>query len=90
MLMKIENTKAYPLAMAGEGERVKIVGVNGGKNLIKRLIAMGMIEDTELKVLQRQRGSGLVVACGEKRLALGTCMVNKIMVAPIDTFANGE
>jgi len=46
MLMKTENTKAYPLTMAGEGEWIKIVGVNGGKNLIKRLIAMGMIEDT--------------------------------------------
>jgi ferrous iron transport protein A len=84
MLMKNNNvTQAFPLAMASQGEQVKIVSVNGGKNLIRRLIAMGMIEETELQVVQRQRGSGLVVTCGETRLALGAGMANKIMVAPI-------
>lgn len=85
MLMKNDYVqKAYPLAMASEGETVKIVTVTGGKNLIKRLIAMGMIEETELQIVQRQRGNGLVVICGETRLALGTGMANKIMVAPIN------
>jgi len=85
MLMKSENTtQAFPLAMAGIGEWVKIVGVTGGKNLLKRLIAMGMIEDTELQVLQRyKKNAGLVVACGETRLAFGAGMANKIMVVPI-------
>ncbi|HDN25612.1 MAG TPA: ferrous iron transport protein A [Thioploca sp.] len=81
--MKSENaTQAFPLAMAGVGEWVKIAGVTGGKNLIKRLIAMGLIENTELQVLQRQRGTGLIVACGETRLALGIGMANKIKVVP--------
>jgi len=83
MLMKNKNaTHAFPLAMANEGELVKIIGVTGGKKLAKRLITMGMIENTELQILQRQ-GIGLVVLCGETRLALGTGMANKIMVMPI-------
>lgn len=85
MLMRNKNiTQAFPLAMVGEMERVKITGVTGGKNLIKRLIIMGLIEETELQVVKRQRGSGLVVACGETRLALGLGMANKIMVVPVE------
>lgn len=81
MLMKNQNaTHAFPLAMANEGELVKIVGVTGGKKLAKRLITMGMIENTELQILQRQQGTGLVVLCGETRLALGTGIAHKIMV----------
>lgn len=81
MLMKNKNaTHAFPLAMANEGELVKIVGVTGGKKLAKRLITMGMIENTELQILQRQQGTGLVVLCGETRLALGTGIAHKIMV----------
>ncbi|HDN26668.1 MAG TPA: ferrous iron transport protein A [Thioploca sp.] len=82
MLMENKNiTQAFPLPMATEGERVKIVGVTGGKLLIKRLIAMGLIEETELQVLQRE--NGVVVACGETRLALGFGIANKIQVVPV-------
>jgi len=81
MLMKNQNaTHAFPLAMANEGELVKIVGVTGEKKLAKRLIMMGMIENTELQILQRQQGTGLVVLCGETRLALGTGIAHKIRV----------
>jgi ferrous iron transport protein A len=89
MLMKTQNiTQAFPLAMAGEGEWVKIDRVVGGKKLFKRLIAMGLIEETELQVIQRQRGSGIVVARGGTRLALGIGMANKIMVVPIEENCN--
>lgn len=82
MLMKTENaTHAFPLGMAGEGEKVKIVGISGGKNLAKRLLTLGLVEDTEMQVLQRQHG--LVIACGEIRLALGLGMAQKIMVVPV-------
>lgn len=84
MLMKTEKLlQAFPLGMAGEGARVRIVGIMAGKNLVKRLLAMGMSEDTEVRVLQRQKGNGMVVACGETRLALGMGMAHKIMVVPV-------
>lgn len=91
MLMKNENTThAFPLAMANVGEWVKIVGVTGGKHLIKRLVAMGLIEEMELQVLQRQKGAGLVVACRDTRLALGIGMANKIMVVPSQENLNDD
>ena len=84
MLMNNSNTSpVFPLGMAGEGEIVKIVSIIGGKNLAKRLMAMGMVEDTQLQILQRQKGTGLVLARGETRLALGAGMANKILVVPV-------
>jgi ferrous iron transport protein A len=91
MLMKTDNiAQTFPLAMAGEGDWVKISNVRGGKNLIKRLIIMGLIEDVELQIVQRQKGSGLVVARGGTRLALGLGMANKIMVIAIEEHKNGK
>lgn len=91
MLMKTENiAQTFPLAMAGEGDWVKISNVRGGKNLIKRLIIMGLIEEVELQVVQRQKGNGLVVARGGTRLALGLGMANKIMVVAIEEKQNDE
>ena len=84
MLMNSNNTsQVFPLGMASEGETVKIVSIVGGKNLVKRLIAMGIVADTQLQILQRQKGSGLILARGETRLALGAGMANKILVVPM-------
>ncbi len=91
MLMKTETlTQTFPLAIAGEGDWVKITNIRGGKNLTKRLLIMGLIEDVELQVVQRQKGSGLVVARGGTRLALGLGMANKIMVVPIEGKQNDK
>jgi len=76
------NCKSFPLAMANEGETVKVIGITAGKFLVKRLIAMGIIEQTELQIIQREQGNGLIVSRGETRLALGFGMANKIMVMP--------
>nr|MEC4580518.1 FeoA domain-containing protein [Candidatus Parabeggiatoa sp.] len=81
----VKNTiQGFPLTMAGRGERVKIVSVTGDKMLIKRLIVMGLLEETELEVLHLIRGNGLKVACFDTQLALGVGMANKIMVVPIE------
>jgi ferrous iron transport protein A len=84
MLMKTENvTHAFPLGMAGEGEKVKIVSITGGKNLAKRLLTLGLVEDTQVQLLHKQSGNGIVIVCGETRLALGLGMAQKIMVVPV-------
>ena len=69
----------FPLAMAGEGEHVKIFLLRGGKGLETRLTDLGLNVGSEIIVSQRQGGS-LVVIRGETRLALGAGMAQKIMV----------
>lgn len=83
MLMKTENeVQAYPLNFATDGEWVRIVNIMGGKNLTKRLTAMGMIDGTSIQMLQHKTNSGVVILCGETRLALGHRMAHKIIVEP--------
>lgn len=76
-------TKTFPLAMAGEGERVRIRMLQGGKGLAKRLTELGLNPGTEVRIVTSQ-GGGLVVARGETRLALGCGMAVKILVEAID------
>lgn len=71
----------YPLMMADEGARVRVVVLMGGAGLEKRMTEMGLNVGAELVVRQRQ-GGGLVVMRGETRFALGGGMAHKIMVAP--------
>ena len=80
MQIKEMNDKAaFPLAMAQEGERVRVVLLRGGKGLEMRLTSLGLNVGSELTVSQRQ-GGNLVVIRGETRLALGAGMAQKIMV----------
>jgi len=69
----------FPLAMAQEGERVRISLLRGGKGLEMRLTSLGLNVGSDLLVSQR-RGNNLVVIRGETRFALGAGMAQKIMV----------
>jgi ferrous iron transport protein A len=70
----------FPLSMADEGARVRIVALRGGAGLDKRMTEMGLNVGGEITVRQRQGGGGLVVSRGETRFALGGGMAHKIMV----------
>ena len=76
------DTAPFPLAMASEGERVRIYLLRGGKGLEMRLTTLGLNVGGEVIVSQRQ-GGNLVVIRGETRLALGAGMAQKIMVVRI-------
>jgi ferrous iron transport protein A len=78
----MSNSSSFPLAMAEEGERVRVVALMGGAGLDRRLAEMGLNPGTEVSVRQR-RGGGMVVSRGETRLGLGFGMAHKIMVAKL-------
>ena len=75
------NATCFPLMMADEGLRVRVVALKGGAGLDRRMTEMGLNVGAELVVRQRQ-GGGMVVMRGETRFALGGGMAHKIMVAP--------
>jgi ferrous iron transport protein A len=76
------SSAAFPLMMANEGARVRVVALRGGAGLDKRMTEMGLNVGAELVVRHRQ-GGGVVVMRGETRFALGGGMAHKIMVAPV-------
>jgi len=78
----LSRKPAVPLCEAECGERVVVVGHQGGAFLKHRLLDMGLTPGVELEVLHRN-GGPLVVSCRGGRLALGRGMSKKIMVAPV-------
>jgi ferrous iron transport protein A len=78
----VSHPHAFPLAMATVGERVRVAGIRGEKQLAKRLIDMGLSQQCEVAVLQRQPHGDLVLICGETRIALGSGMAHRILVTP--------
>ncbi|MDD3529661.1 MAG: FeoA family protein [Gallionellaceae bacterium] len=73
----------FPLSLADEGARVRVVALRGGAGLDKRVTEMGLNVGCELVVRQRQ-GGGLVVMRGETRFALGGGMAHKILVEKVE------
>ena len=69
-----------PLAEAGPGERVRLVGVDGGRTLQARLAAMGLVPGVELEVLRSTSRGPSVVAVLGSRVILGKGMARKMMV----------
>ena len=77
------SSERLPLAMTGEGERVTVVAVIGGRALQKRLFDLGIVVGKELTVIQRQSEGPMVAAVGDARLALGLGVTHKILVTPV-------
>lgn len=76
-------TTVFPLSMADEGARVRIVALRGGAGIDKRMTEMGLNVGSEIVVRQRQGGGALVVSRGETRYAIGGGMAHKVMVEHI-------
>jgi Fur family ferric uptake transcriptional regulator len=74
-----------PLVMASTGERVRIVGFQGGSGLERRLTSMGLNRDAEVEVIKSSGPGPLIVASRETRIALGFGMAKKILVTTLGT-----
>lgn len=74
----------FPLTMARDGERVRIVALHAGRGLDRRLAAMGLAVGMEVRVMQSQTEGPLLVAVRDTRLGLGRGMAHKILVVPIE------
>lgn len=82
MAQDLEEGTRYTLSQARAGDMVRVVEVNGGKLLKKRLVSMGVLVNSRLRVVQR-RGSATVVGFDASRIAIGSGMSQHILVRPI-------
>jgi ferrous iron transport protein A len=60
------------------GQRIRLVRIEGGRELTRRLLALGLSINEEVEILQH-RGRGVVVARGGNRIALGGGIAEKLM-----------
>ncbi|MBK1648156.1 FeoA family protein [Rhabdochromatium marinum] len=71
------------------GARGRVIGIDGGRELNRRLLALGVRLGTELRV-EHHRGRGRVVSIGPSRVALGGGIVEKLRIERLDPVATGE
>ena len=76
------RSRAFPLAAAGEGDRVRIYGHTGGRRLEHRLLDLGVTVGAEVEIVARQPGGPVLLAAGTSRLAIGFGMAQKVLVVP--------
>ena len=75
------------LDAARQGERLKVVGFNGGARFKLRLLTMGLRIGDEIEVITNIHNGQVVIAADYNRLVLGQGLAKKIRVAPIGAAA---
>ncbi len=68
------------LSSVEPGRRVRIAGVEAGNNLQGRLLAMGFVNEAEIKIIMNHGQGPLLVGLGESRITIGRGMAKKILV----------
>jgi ferrous iron transport protein A len=59
------------------GRKVRLVAIDGGRKLVRRLLSLGLSIGAEIEVLHH-RGRGVVVAREGNRVALGKGIAEKL------------
>jgi ferrous iron transport protein A len=72
------------LADTGSGECVRVVEITAGRNLRGRLLGMGIMPGSEIRVLSGGRGGPVIIAQNDCRMALGKGMSKRIVVSRMD------
>jgi ferrous iron transport protein A len=65
------------------GVKVRVVDIDGGRDLTRRLLSLGLSVGAELEVLHH-RGRGVVVGNQGNRVALGAGMADKVRAEVVD------
>jgi len=79
----LSSQSALPLALASEGESLRIISLRGGRGFHEKLVSMGLNVGDEIEVTQRRAGGTVVIAKEGIRYGMGGGMAQKILVAII-------
>ena len=74
------STSVFSLAMAQEGERVRVVRLDRGERAGRRLADYGLTPGVEAVMVKRSVGGPILVAVGDARLAIGRGMASRVLV----------
>ncbi len=76
------DSELISLDLLPVGRRARIARLNGGREMTRRLLSLGLRVGSEVDVVQH-RGRGVVVACQDARVALGGGVAAKILMLPL-------
>lgn len=77
----MQHKDVRPLSAVRSGERVRLAGIEAGRSLNSRLIAMGLVPNAEITVISNNHPGPFVIMVKSSKLVLGRGMAQKIMVS---------
>ncbi|MHC4509999.1 MAG: FeoA family protein [Planctomycetota bacterium] len=86
----MEQSKARPLSTVQSGEKVRLAGIEAGRDLHSRLIAMGLVPNVEITVVTNNHPGPFVIMVKDSRMVLGRGMAHKIMVSACEHEKNNS
>jgi ferrous iron transport protein A len=75
--------QSQPLSKVPTGETVRLVAIDGNRQLVRRLLSLGITPGVEVEILHH-RGQGVVIGRNGNRVALGKGIVDKLHAEKID------
>ena len=79
--MKTVSVNLQSLRTLPVGGHARIACIDGGAQLTRRLMGLGLRVGSNVAVLQH-RGRGVVLASGDTRIALGADIASQLLVEP--------
>jgi len=76
--------KIMPLAMASPGKLFRVIAINAGWKLQKRLADMGLTLGIQVSVVNGQYAGPVLINIRGSRLGLGHGMAQKILVKEVE------
>ncbi len=74
--------------MTAVGDRVRVVQIKGGHQLIRRLTDMGIVQGRELTIVSRTDSGSVIVALQGCRIGLGAGMAHRVVVTTALEFSH--
>ncbi len=76
--------ETQPLVDMPIGQHATVTRIDGGRQMLQRLMSLGITTGSEIEVLHH-RGGGVVVGLHGSRVALGANVAGHIHVCPIES-----
>jgi len=80
----MQRKDVKPLSTIRSGEKVRLAGIEAGRSLNSRLIAMGLVPNVEITVVSNNHPGPFVIMVKSSKVMLGRGMAQKIMVSARD------
>jgi len=76
----LDQTGEMSLSALGTGEKGVVIGISGGRGILKRMTAMGFVPGTDVVILQNFGHGPIIVRARDARIALGRGVAGRIQV----------
>jgi Fe2+ transport system protein FeoA len=82
LAMQKSKPMVFPLAAASQGQRLRLIEIDAGKQLTHRLTELGLTLGVELMIVH-DSGGPLVLSVRGSRVAIGRGMASKMRVMAV-------